>query len=108
MGAAPGPDYGRTVRGAARAGADVGIGNLPAGGARVYQQHRCPNGAVLEVLTMLAWTIYLSFLGAAILLLLPRANSRTARSIALATGIAGLGCALLRSEERRVGKACGS
>lgn len=39
---------------------------------------------------MLAWTIYVSFLGAAALALMPRASARTARAIALLTSIAGL------------------
>src|ERR1700739_3057340 len=37
---------------------------------------------------MLAWTIYISFAGAALLMLTPKANARTARVIALVTAIA--------------------
>ncbi|HUY80592.1 MAG TPA: NADH-quinone oxidoreductase subunit M [Acidobacteriaceae bacterium] len=37
---------------------------------------------------MLAWTIYISFAGAALLMLTPRASARTARVIALSTAIA--------------------
>jgi NADH-quinone oxidoreductase subunit M len=43
---------------------------------------------------MLAWTIYVSFLGAAGLALLPREQARLARRLALIVAIAGLGCAL--------------
>jgi len=38
---------------------------------------------------MLAWTIYISFAGAAVLMLTPKANARAARVIALVTAIAG-------------------
>jgi NADH-quinone oxidoreductase subunit M len=40
---------------------------------------------------MLAWTIYLSFLGVAVLMALPRGNARAARIVALATALGGLG-----------------
>ena len=53
---------------------------------------------------MLAWTIYLSFLGAAALLLLPRGNARAARMLALATAIAGLGFALVGAGEAKTGE----
>ena len=43
---------------------------------------------------MLAWTIYLSFLSAGFLLLLPRENARAPRWVALAASLAGLGCGL--------------
>ena len=36
---------------------------------------------------MLAWTIYISFMGAAVLLLLPRGNARLARIVALLTAV---------------------
>jgi len=42
---------------------------------------------------MLAWTIYISFLGAAVLLLLPTDNPRPARWTALLAALAGLACA---------------
>jgi len=38
---------------------------------------------------MLAWTIYISFLGVLVLMLLPRDNARAARIVALLTAIAG-------------------
>lgn len=43
---------------------------------------------------MLAWTIYISFLGAALLLLLPRNKPRAARWVAMVACLAGFGCAL--------------
>src|SRR5215471_197483 len=44
-------------------------------------------------MSILAWTIYLSFLGAGVLLLLPRNNAQLARVTALITALAGVGCA---------------
>ena len=38
---------------------------------------------------MLAWTIYISFIGVLVLMLLPREAARVARIIALLTAIAG-------------------
>ncbi len=43
---------------------------------------------------MLAWTIYTSFLGVAVLLLLPRGNARAARTVGLLSALAGLICAV--------------
>lgn len=43
---------------------------------------------------MLAWTIYISFLGVLALMLLPQGNAAAARKIALTTAVAGLGIAL--------------
>jgi NADH-quinone oxidoreductase subunit M len=44
---------------------------------------------------MLAWTIYISFLGAAVLMFLPGNNPRPARWTALLAAVAGLACAVL-------------
>ena len=44
---------------------------------------------------MLAWTIYVSFLGALVLMLTPKGNVRAPRLIALAAAIAGFSIALL-------------
>ncbi len=44
---------------------------------------------------MLAWTIYISFIGVAVLLAMPAENRRGARTIALLTAVAGLFIALL-------------
>src|ERR1035441_342393 len=46
----------------------------------------CCHGAYF---TMLAWTIYISFIGVLVLMLLPREAARAARIIALLTAIAG-------------------
>jgi len=43
---------------------------------------------------MLAWTVYISFIGVAILMLLPRGNARLARLVALVAALAGLAAAL--------------
>lgn len=43
---------------------------------------------------MLAWTIYISFLGVAALLALPRDNARAARAVAMLTALGGFACAL--------------
>ena len=43
---------------------------------------------------MLAWTIYISFLGAAALLLLPKGNARAARAVALLAAVLGFIIAL--------------
>ncbi len=44
---------------------------------------------------MLAWTIYLSFAGALLCALTPRANPRMTRAVALGTALAGLICGLI-------------
>jgi NADH-quinone oxidoreductase subunit M len=44
---------------------------------------------------MLAWTIYISFLGAAALILMPKASARAARVTALVVAIAGLAIAVI-------------
>src|SRR5205809_1096831 len=43
---------------------------------------------------MLAWTIYISFLGVAVLMLLPKGNGALARKIALITAVLGFLVAL--------------
>jgi NADH-quinone oxidoreductase subunit M len=43
---------------------------------------------------MLPWTIYITFLGVALLTLLPRNDPRPARAVALLTALLGLGCGL--------------
>ena len=55
---------------------------------------------------MLAWTIYISFFGAAVLMFLPAARPRAARITALLAALAGLACALAGVVEcRRAGGA---
>src|SRR5437764_13871976 len=44
---------------------------------------------------MLAWTIYISFIGVAVLILLPKGNAHLARSVALLSAGIGLAIALL-------------
>jgi NADH-quinone oxidoreductase subunit M len=52
---------------------------------------------------MLAWTIYISFAGALLLLLLPEAKANAARMVALATAAAGLALALTAFLQHRSG-----
>jgi NADH-quinone oxidoreductase subunit M len=52
----------------------------------------------------MAWTIYLSFLGAAVLLVLPRSNVRAARAIALLAALAGFGCAVAGALQHKAGE----
>jgi NADH-quinone oxidoreductase subunit M len=48
----------------------------------------------IKNLSMLGWTIYLSFLGALVLMLLPKGNAPAARRVALLTAMASFGVAL--------------
>src|SRR6266436_2781344 len=43
---------------------------------------------------MLAWTIYLSFIGVAVLMALPRGNARAARTVAMLAAVGGFLVAL--------------
>jgi NADH-quinone oxidoreductase subunit M len=52
---------------------------------------------------MLAWTIYISFLGALVLLLLPKGKDGLARAVALLTAVAGFGIGLTAFIENRTG-----
>jgi len=51
----------------------------------------------------LAWTIYISFIGVAVLMLLPRRNARAARSVALAAAVTGFVCALAGAFQAKAG-----
>jgi NADH-quinone oxidoreductase subunit M len=53
---------------------------------------------------MLAWTIYISFLGAAALLLLPKGSTTVARIVALLTAAAGFAIALISFLQNRTGE----
>src|SRR5438105_2160297 len=53
---------------------------------------------------MLAWTIYVSFIGVAILMLLPKANARAARMVALTAAIAGFLLALGGALQLKIGE----
>jgi NADH-quinone oxidoreductase subunit M len=52
---------------------------------------------------ILAWTIYISFIGAGLLLLMPKKNAQMARIVALLTALAGLGCAFIGACEIQPG-----
>src|SRR5215470_3447687 len=52
---------------------------------------------------MLAWTIYISFIGVAILMLLPKGNARLARTVALLSALLGFACALGGTLQAKVG-----
>src|SRR5229473_5711345 len=53
---------------------------------------------------MLAWTIYSSFIGVAVLMLLPKGNAQAARSLALVTAFVGFGLALAGVVQARAGE----
>ena len=53
---------------------------------------------------MLAWTIYISFLGALLQLLLPKGNNTLARALALVTALAGLAIAATAFVTHRTGE----
>ena len=53
---------------------------------------------------MLAWTIYISFLGAMVLLLLPKGSVRVARIVALLTAVAGFAVTLGAFAQQRSGE----
>src|ERR1051326_7669321 len=97
------PDAGRARDCVAGDWLDVRAGHLAATRSRGAQHHGCATGRPAEVLirngksgilTMLPWTIYSSFIGATVLLLLQRDNPRAARMVALLTGLGGLAIAL--------------
>jgi NADH-quinone oxidoreductase subunit M len=53
---------------------------------------------------MLSWTIYISFFGAAVLMLLPKGNARPAHTLALLVAVAGFVCALGGTLESKPGE----
>jgi NADH-quinone oxidoreductase subunit M len=53
---------------------------------------------------MLAWTIYISFIGAAVMLVLPRRSAALARILALITALAGFKIALTEFLQHRAGE----
>jgi NADH-quinone oxidoreductase subunit M len=53
---------------------------------------------------MLAWTIYTSFLGVAVLMLLPRGNAKAARTVALLIACLGLGFGVAGMLQANVGE----
>jgi NADH-quinone oxidoreductase subunit M len=64
---------------------------------------RTPHFA-LRIVTMLAWTIYISFLGAVALMLLPQGKPGAARIVALITAMAGAGIALAGFAQVKAGE----
>src|SRR5947209_4239639 len=52
---------------------------------------------------MLAWTIYISFLGVAVLMLLPAENKKAARAVALLSALAGLAVAFAGAFQYKLG-----
>ena len=54
---------------------------------------------------MLAWTIYVSFLGAVAVTLTPAKSPAVTRLTALLTGLAGLGIAIVAAAARSIGPA---
>src|SRR5216684_1364589 len=121
-----------TARPAASNRNHVRAGNLSPTWARRYQQHRHKHRATIEViakderrqsrieddgigapwkfakhlcfgiLIMLAWTIYISFLGV-LVLLLPKVSVRAARIIATSTAMAGLAVTLVAFSQQSTG-----
>src|SRR5206468_2154067 len=67
------------------------VGILTANGPGTATIHRFASAT----LTMLHWTIYISFLGVALLMLLPGDNARAARLVGLGTALGGLAVALV-------------
>src|SRR5436309_143281 len=68
--------------------------DLPATGAGGGERNGGAVGGAVEILTMLHWTIYLSFLGVAVLMLLPADKPRAARLVGLWTALGGFALAL--------------
>ncbi|MFO1487602.1 MAG: NADH-quinone oxidoreductase subunit M [Verrucomicrobiota bacterium] len=52
---------------------------------------------------MLAWTVYISFIGVLVLMLLPKGNARAARSVALLSALAGLAVAVVGFVQLKAG-----
>src|SRR5580693_9741737 len=94
MGDDAGPGLARAVHRAAGDGADVSHRDLPANCDQHDQHDGHANGRPIEILTMLPWTIYITFIGVLALMLLPGGNPRTARLIALVTAVLGLALGL--------------
>src|SRR5438552_2246892 len=65
-------------------------------------QFHIPHSA-FRTLIVLAWTIYISFIGVAVLMLLPAQQKKAARAIALLTALAGLAVALAGALQYKLG-----
>src|SRR6266487_1957412 len=70
--------------------ADVRARPLSASDFRRGERNGGATGGAVEILSMLSWTIYSSFLGVAVLMLVPRDQARAARVIGLLTALCGL------------------
>src|SRR5947209_8332763 len=57
----------------------------------------------IQNVTMLAWTVYISFIGVALLMLLPSELKKTARAVALLTALAGLAIAITGAFQYQLG-----
>src|SRR5678816_1992092 len=68
------------------------------------QRNRPADGGTIEILTMLAWTIYISFLGVLVLMFLSPGAVRAARAVALGSALAGFFFALKGFAEFEAGK----
>jgi len=55
---------------------------------------------------MLAWTIYISFLGVVVLMFLPKGNASAARKVAMPTAVVGLLVALAGVHSIQGGRDC--
>src|ERR1022692_38480 len=84
--------------------ADVRAGHLGPTRARRYQLNGAEDGGAIEILIMLAWTIYISFLGVVVLMLLPKTAVREARAVALASALGGFFIALFGFAEFKAGE----
>src|ERR1041385_7650628 len=82
------PDARRTRAGRGADRADVRARRLSAPGAGRRDPDGAADGGAFED-AMIAWTIYISFLGVLVLMLLPKGNAALARKVALLAGLAG-------------------
>src|SRR5262245_20974962 len=98
------PDVRRGVDGARADRADVRARNKSAAGSRGDQQHHRAVRGAIAILTMLAWTIYISFFGVLVLMLLPKGDPRAARLVALGSALGGFLVALMGLAELKGGE----
>src|SRR5690348_11249935 len=82
---------------------DVRAGRLPAARAGRHSAHHCGDGETIAILTMLAWTIYISFIGVLALMLLPKGNAALARKVALLFALLGLGVGIAAFTQFKAG-----
>src|ERR1700733_9468658 len=104
MGWYAGPKPGRTMHARSTDRRHVRCGTLSPGDQRDGAWGGDAVCRAGEVLSMLAWTIYLSFIGAVAVTLMPGKNPVLARLTALLTTIAGLGIAIAAVAHDRSGQ----